>query len=294
EIWEERERVGKGGQGSVYLHVCLEGKNPAAKGTMRAVKKSQIQCIDGDPYYYRRELMALRVLGNESKFRHHFVSFYGWFKTKDFVYVTMEFLKDGSLESYLGDTKVLRESECKQVAEQVLKALKIMHRAGFAHRDLNPRNILISQMPTSRFGPQIWRIKLADFGLTKRIESGDGQISTVKGSPDYQPPEVDLMGRYPPTMNNTAFFRMDMWALGITTYYLLCHKYPFQSHAEKLTFIQGGEDHRRISQIHRDTLTRGTITVTPEGQQFISELLIAAEKRKLPDECRKHAWFKEY
>ncbi|KAH7632382.1 kinase-like domain-containing protein, partial [Sordaria sp. MPI-SDFR-AT-0083] len=160
----------------------------------------------------------------------------GWFKTRDFVYVTMEFLKDGSLESYLGNTRVLPEPDCKQVVEQVLKALKIMHRAGFAHRDLNPKNILIAQMPTSRF--QSWQINLADFGLSKRIKSGNGKNSTVKGTPDHLPPEVNLAHLYPVTMDNTDCFRMDMWALGTTTYYLLCQKYPFQSHSEKSTFIQ--------------------------------------------------------
>lgn len=54
----------------------------------------------------------------------------------------------------------MRETEVKKVAHDLLKALKLLHSAGFIHRDLTPRNILV--------GPN-FETQLCDFGWSRSI-----------------------------------------------------------------------------------------------------------------------------
>jgi len=51
----------------------------------------------------------------------------------------MEYLGNGDLDTYLRSRPPLRESECGQITSQVAKGLELMHKAGFAHRDIKPQ-----------------------------------------------------------------------------------------------------------------------------------------------------------
>ena len=77
-------------------------------------------------------------------YSYFFVEFNGWFtqlnpKGIDRVYISMEYLPRGCLGKYMEAGNRFSESECKDIVKQVLKGLSMMHSAGFAHRDLNPR-----------------------------------------------------------------------------------------------------------------------------------------------------------
>jgi serine/threonine protein kinase len=50
----------------------------------------------------------------------------------------MEYLEIGDLSTYLRENPPLPENEAKYIAYQVLDGLNMMHRNGFAHRDLKP------------------------------------------------------------------------------------------------------------------------------------------------------------
>lgn len=83
-----------------------------------------------------------------------FVTFLGWFQTENAMYLAMEYIPLGDLESNLqeleksrhteydteGKTKgVLSKEEVKDITTQILEGVKIMHTEGFAHRDLKPQ-----------------------------------------------------------------------------------------------------------------------------------------------------------
>jgi WD40 repeat protein/tRNA A-37 threonylcarbamoyl transferase component Bud32/tetratricopeptide (TPR) repeat protein len=106
--------------------------------------------------------------------------------------------------------------EAAQLMKQVADAVHYAHQHGVIHRDLKPRNILL----TADGQP-----KVTDFGLAKRV--GDGSDLTVSGqaigTPGYMPPEqaagrLDQIGP-----------RSDVYSLGGVLYCLLTGRPPFQS-----------------------------------------------------------------
>jgi len=74
-------------------------------------------------------------------------------------------------------------------AEELAQAVDYIHLQGCMHRDIKPKNILLTAMDH--------HIKLADLGLAKIIEvaQGDNQSLTQCGTPAYLAPEI-IGGRY--------------------------------------------------------------------------------------------------
>ncbi|KAJ5186047.1 Tetratricopeptide-like helical [Penicillium cf. griseofulvum] len=186
EHWQRQKRIGGGGFGSVWLEKCTKGGRPgntAQDGAVRAVKQ-----IDTDTR-----------LGSISQ-----------------LFIAMEYLEVGDLFVYLYKRPPLPEPEVKEIAYQILDGLSMMHENGFAHRDLKPNNILIKSHP-----PDKWWIKLADFGITKRIEESHGTSTTVKGTPRYFAPEVWGF------VERGSAYAADIWALGEIVFEIFTKKPAF-------------------------------------------------------------------
>eukprot|EP00968_Pinguiococcus_pyrenoidosus_P018407 scaffold1913_cov257-Pinguiococcus_pyrenoidosus.AAC.18 len=89
---------------------------------------------------------------------------------------------------------------------QLLRGLKFMHTAHVVHRDIKPRNLLISSSCD---------LKICDFGLAKYIgdapearEADDESITDYVATRWYRAPEVIMMWR---RSNQKA---LDMWSVG--------------------------------------------------------------------------------
>jgi serine/threonine protein kinase len=70
----------------------------------------------------------------------YFVRSLGWYFSIDAtsLCIAMEYLPEGDLRTYLETNLPLTEAECHEIVGQVSKGLQIMHREGFAHRDIKP------------------------------------------------------------------------------------------------------------------------------------------------------------
>ncbi|KAJ5692033.1 Tetratricopeptide-like helical [Penicillium macrosclerotiorum] len=221
EHWRrERSPIGQGGFGSVWLERRTKGGPSGAtvqEGAVRAVKQinmnSQHGSIDLD-----RELEAIAKFSHP-RYERCFVKSFGWYNegpAKLKLFIAMEYLELGDLSTYLNHRPPLPEFEARILADQILDGLCMMHENKFAHRDLKPQNILIRSHP-----PDEWWIKLADFGITKRIEEDHGQVSTVKGTPKYCAPEIWGF------IERGTAYALDMWALGEIVFEMLTKKPTF-------------------------------------------------------------------
>jgi serine/threonine protein kinase len=135
EYWRRQSLIGGGSYRRVWLEKCEKGQR---KIEVRAVK----EIVTGKtghckPTNYNRELEAIAKFSHW-KYERCFVKSYGWYKTSEMLFITMEYLEFGDLEDYLSKAPQLPEPEAKEITFQILEGLHFMHKNEFAHRDLKP------------------------------------------------------------------------------------------------------------------------------------------------------------
>jgi serine/threonine protein kinase len=166
-----------------------------------------------------------------------FVDFFGWFKDGSNVFLAMEYVPLGDLEKNVkAHSGKIPEVEARDIAEQVLLGLEIMHAESFAHRDLKPQVMttivaVFNDLFTNNMlqnllvihGPPKWWVKLADFGLSKRLTELTA-YRTKSGTQSYMAPEIL---DYLDTSSEDYTNAVDLWAVGCITYRLVTGVVPF-------------------------------------------------------------------
>jgi serine/threonine protein kinase len=156
-----------------------------------------------DPIKRREMLNESRIHANINVA--HIPRIYDTFEMSGRIYICMEWIRGVPLRVLLDEADrgaaLFDDGQRLYVAEAFLKALALLHEAGFAHRDLKPENIIIA--PDQG-------IYLVDFGLSKQVRQ-DGfstRAGMAKGTPAYMAPELWQTG--------TAIDhqRADVWAVG--------------------------------------------------------------------------------
>lgn len=91
--------------------------------------------------------------------------------------------------------------------------LNYLHLQSITHRDMKPENLLLVSTD-----PKNFNIKIADLGFAEKYNKETG-LDLVLGTPLYMAPELVKQKKYTE--------KVDIWALGVITYQLLCGKTPF-------------------------------------------------------------------
>lgn len=99
---------------------------------------------------------------------------------------------------------------------------------------LGYKNILIKQHQTPE-GGSAWWVKLADFGISKRVREASG-ATTVMGTEEYIAPE--LRRRNPADGNSIDFPATDIWSVGAMAFFILTGTPAFYSAWETFNYIQ--------------------------------------------------------
>lgn len=129
------------------------------------------------------------------------------------VYLVMEYLEGPGLNSLIVERSPWLDGRRVDLIRQAAEAVAAVHAAGFIHRDICPRNFLLSEQRT--------RLKLIDFGLTVPATKPFMQPGNRTGTPNYMAPEVV---RRRPTDQ-----RLDVFAFGVTAYELCAFELPWPS-----------------------------------------------------------------
>src|SRR6185369_4345139 len=108
------------------------------------------------------------------------------------------------------------EKEALQIIIQVCRALAHAHKAGFIHRDVKPKNIMMTPDGVA---------KLADMGLAREasdVEAAQAEAGKAYGTPYYISPE-QIRGELDVDQ------RADLYSLGATFYHMVTGKVPFDA-----------------------------------------------------------------
>ncbi len=134
-------------------------------------------------------------------------------------YFVMEYIEGKTLYDLMvpppqGDGKQFTEAEALDIAIQICDALAHAHRKGLIHRDVKPKNILLTPQGIA---------KLTDLGLARDVsdkQAAEQEAGKAYGTPYYISPE-QIRGEV------DIDFRSDLYSLGATLYHLVTGRPPF-------------------------------------------------------------------
>jgi serine/threonine-protein kinase len=136
-------------------------------------------------------------------------------ESEGYSYFIQEFI-DGTTVYDLLKTRggPLPEEQALEIVIQIAEALAHAHSRGFIHRDVKPKNIMLTKEGIA---------KLADMGLARHTSDAGAALEEAGkafGTPYYIAPE-QVMG------SPSVDFRADIYSLGATFYEMLTGRPPF-------------------------------------------------------------------
>lgn len=199
--------LGRGGMAVVYLALDLKlGREVAIKALWPGEGE--------DPARLARLHAEARAVAG----LHHpdIVQIYKIDEYQGYHYFVMEYMPGGSLADRMRAGPV-DARQAVEWTEQMARAVHFAHQNHVIHRDLKPGNVLIGTDG---------RMKIADFGLVKRIDQCAGltRSGEIMGTPEYMAPE-QMSGNSGAVVGPLV----DLYALGAIFYELLTGRPPFQN-----------------------------------------------------------------
>lgn len=136
---------------------------------------------------------------------------YGLTNNKE-PYLLMEFIEGPGLNTLIQNRDAERlGTQRLPLIKQMADALLYVHRKGYIHRDICPRNFICST--------DITHIKLIDFGLTVPATEPFMRPGNRTGTPLYMAPEI--------VRRRATDQRLDIFAFGVSCYQLLTFEFPW-------------------------------------------------------------------
>lgn len=199
------------------------------------------------------------------------VKIYDFYQTKTHVYLIMELLTGGELLEGVMKLGSYGEEEAAKIMRQLFTGLEGIHAKSMAHRDLKLENLILAKKG------DIGSLRIADFGLAKKMKSARGKLSAQCGSPAYVAPEIIKGEQYTPAV--------DMWSSGCIMYALLCGELPFYEDDEQAMF-------RRIA---KGRMHPPPEKLSPLAMDLLSKLLCTdSVKRLTATEALEHEWVTQW
>jgi len=126
------------------------------------------------------------------------------------LYYVMREHSGRTLAAQLAEQGPLPLPQWLEVARQLLQAVGVLHRRNLLHRDIKPDNLHLGEDG---------QLRLLDFGLAYCPGLSQASLHELPGTPSFIAPEA-FEGQ-PPSP------RQDLYAAGVTLYYLLTGHYPY-------------------------------------------------------------------
>ena len=203
------EKIGEGGQGTVYRAVDTTLDRPAV------VKVLPPELTDGSSNLVRFEREAKLASSLDHP---NICTIFGLHKVDGIHFIAMQFVEGRNVRDLVAG-RPLDLRQALSITIQVTNALAAAHAQGIVHRDIKARNVMVARNGT---------VKVLDFGLAKLIDppragSGDPQLTEVGvpyGTSTYAAPEQ--------AQGLPVDHRGDIFSTGVLLYEMLAGTWPFR------------------------------------------------------------------
>lgn len=227
--------------------------------------------MKGREHMVKNEIIVLKRISQGHK---NILTLVDYFETPNNLYLVTDLARGNELFDRIYHKGSFYESDAANIIRSIVSGVAYLHSHGIVHRDLKPENLLF-QTPDEDSD-----LLIADFGLSRIIdEEKFRMLTTTCGTPAYMAPEIfKKSGHGKP---------VDVWAIGVITYFLLCGYTPFDrdSSAEEMQAILACDYAFEPEEYWQD--------VSQDARDFISKCLqIDIDKRITAEECLKHPFLR--
>ena len=183
----------------------------------------------------------------------------------EFHYFVMEYVEGSTVHDLVAERKRLDEQTALEIIMQVAEALEHAHERGLIHRDVKPKNIMLTKSGVA---------KLADMGLARAvtdIEAAEAEAGKAFGTPYYISPE-QIRGEKEITP------AADIYSLGATLYNMVTGNVPFD-----------GKSPAEVMKRHLKADLTPPDHVNPKlsaGISQVIEMMMAKDVRERYQSCR--------
>eukprot|EP00756_Hemistasia_phaeocysticola_P014442 Hpha_TRINITY_DN15336_c0_g2::TRINITY_DN15336_c0_g2_i1::g.87966::m.87966 len=191
------------------------------------------------------------------------------------LWLVLEYVAGGELETELRKHRFFPEATVRRIIGHLLLAMEHIHGKSIVHRDLKPANMLVSGRLDEGGNCDC---KIADFGFSC-VVTNEATLTNFCGTTAYMAPEILLDAPYGKPV--------DMWAIGVITYLLVCGSFPFCGQTE-------GEVADSIIECRLtfpDKRTDGGSPPSDGCRDFIARLLVSDDKARLSATEALHHWW---
>jgi serine/threonine protein phosphatase PrpC len=126
------------------------------------------------------------------------------------LYYVMTWHEGATLQQRLDNGHHFTINGVAKIGADLARGLSMLHRLNIVHRDIKPDNVHIGADQ---------RLRILDLGVAKNMMVSMPDSMENPGTPSYMAPEL-FDGK-------TADIATDVYAAGVTLYYLLTRKYPY-------------------------------------------------------------------
>ncbi|KAK8866911.1 hypothetical protein M9Y10_009879 [Tritrichomonas musculus] len=266
--YQRHEELGRGGFAAVYR---VTNQSTGEEFALKVVPKERVQ-----------KPKSLEKLKNEMALQRslnhpNILKSYDNFEDSKNYYILLELAPNGSVKDMVKKNRYLSEYETARILREVMSGLCYLHDNRIIHRDLKLENFLIGKDN---------KVKIADFGLSTKLDYDDERKYTVCGTPNYLSPEL---------LTNSSkghSYEVDIWTIGVCAFAMLTGRPPFETSKRKLTY-----EHIKnckyqfpseipLSAAARDFI-KGILQIKPERRPNAQDVALHPFLTQLPPKVKK-------
>jgi serine/threonine protein kinase len=198
--------IGTGGMGTVYQGIDpVIGRDVAIKTILEDRLGSPEEAAR------MRESLKREARSAGSLAHPNIVTVFDAGEEEGVTYIVMELIHGSTLDTLLPAEGTFPMKRALEILGEAAAALDFAHHHGVVHRDVKPANVMLQASGT---------VKLADFGIARRVTGSSGTLTGIMGTPPFMAPE-QLQGQQ-------ATPRSDQYSLAVVAWILLTGSKPFE------------------------------------------------------------------